>query len=277
MPTLHFVSRPSAWAALLVASIAFPSAATADDKATCVAAASNGQTLRDAHKLIEAREAFRICAQQVCPSVVQTDCVSWLEATEKDLPSVIVSAKNAKGVDLTAVNVTIDGAPVLSSLDGRAIPMNPGPHKFHFQGADGSLDQDVVIHEGEHDRGIAVVLGAEEPLPPAKRTLRTVGIVVTSVGAVGLLAGAIAGGIAVSQKSAAQCTGNLCLTGPLDTAKHAAVAADAGLISGGVLGVAGIAMIIASTTGTHKPSASAVRVIPMVGIANAGVALEGSF
>ena len=277
MPPLHFVSRPAVWAAVLVASLGFSSVASADDKATCVAAASNGQTLRDAHKLIEAREAFRICAQQTCPSVVQTDCVSWLEATEKDLPTVIVSAKNGKGVDLTAVSVTIDGAPVLTSLDGRSIPMNPGPHKFHFQGADGVLDEDVVIHEGEHDRGIAVVLGAEEPLPPAKRTLRTVGIAVTSVGAVGLLVGAIAGGVAVSQKSAAQCTGNLCLTGPLDTAKHAAVAADAGFISGGILGVAGIAMIVASVTGTHKPTASAVRVIPIVGITGAGVAAGGSF
>jgi hypothetical protein len=50
------------------------------DKAACLDASSQAQSLRDAHKLVEARQKLRVCAQAACPGVVQRDCLSWLDA-----------------------------------------------------------------------------------------------------------------------------------------------------------------------------------------------------
>jgi hypothetical protein len=51
----------------------------AADQAACLNASSQGQTLRDGHKLIAAREQFQLCANASCPGVVQKDCTMWLE------------------------------------------------------------------------------------------------------------------------------------------------------------------------------------------------------
>jgi hypothetical protein len=152
----------------------------ADEKADCLAAASKGQTLRDAHSLIEAREQFQICARRTCPALVQTDCGSWLETVEKTLPSVVLSAKDGQGRDLIDVSVTADGKPIAQKLDGQAVWMDPGVHWFRFELADGtSATSQVVVKEGEKAQGVAVVLaqvggtpagaagGTDEPAKPA--------------------------------------------------------------------------------------------------------------
>ncbi|HEX3346395.1 MAG TPA: hypothetical protein VHS09_17545, partial [Polyangiaceae bacterium] len=118
-------------------SLFWSTTALADEKAVCLDASLKGQTLRNADKLLEARDQFRICAQLQCPSVVQTDCASWLDAVEKNLPTVVLTAKDGAGAALIDVRVTVDGAPLTASLDGRSIPMNPGPHSFHFELPDG--------------------------------------------------------------------------------------------------------------------------------------------
>jgi hypothetical protein len=149
---------------LAVTVIATAGSARADDRTDCLRAASKGQTLRDEHQLIEARAQFRVCARQVCPAVVRRDCATWLDAAERSLPTVVVSARDAGGTDLVDVTVRVDGAPLATRLDGRAVAMNPGPHVFHFQEPDGtSVHQTIVIDEGRQDQSVAVVF----PGPPA--------------------------------------------------------------------------------------------------------------
>jgi hypothetical protein len=142
---------------LCAAAIAASIPAMADD-AACLDAATKGQRLRATHKLVEARDKFRACAAAACPPVVQGDCAGWLGAVEKALPSVVLIAKNENGGSLIDVKVTVDGKPFATRLEGEAVPINPGPHTFHFEaGAGAVVEQVEVIPEGEQNHRLSVV------------------------------------------------------------------------------------------------------------------------
>ena len=273
------------------------SPALADDKSACVDAASRGQTLRDAHKLVEARDQFRVCAQRQCPSVVQQDCAGWLDAAERGIATVVVTAKTSAGADLVDVTVRVDGQPLLTKLNGDSVPMNPGQHTFHFELADGTqLDQPVVIKEGQKDQSVAVVLKrAGEPSTPPPPTggpstagstggggqaggvpWKTVGWVVGAVGVAGLGMGTAFGVIAIGDKNSANCASdNLCESGPLHSARDAALIADIGIIAGGVLAAGGLALVLFSPSPGRE--AASVRVQPMVGANVQGLSMGGSW
>src|SRR5262249_13965446 len=108
-------------AALLLPYALATTAALADDKAACLQAASKGQRMRAQHDLVGARDQFRACAAAGCPAIVQRDCATWLTEVDKALPTVVVTAKDAAGADLVNVSVSVDGQPLLTKLDGRAL------------------------------------------------------------------------------------------------------------------------------------------------------------
>lgn len=143
--------------------------ALADDKQVCINAASQGQSLRDDHRLIEARDQFRVCAREVCPGILQHDCVAWLDGVEKALPTIVLSAKDGTGHEVFDVSVSMDGAPLATQLDGRALPVNPGVHAFRFSRGDGtSSTQTVLVKEGGKAQTVAASLGERaQPLASA--------------------------------------------------------------------------------------------------------------
>src|SRR5580658_608195 len=110
---------------LATAAFLAATAAHAADHAACMDAVSQGQTLLDQHKLVEARDRFRVCAGAACPSVVQADCANWLASVEKSIPTVVVTAKNATGEVLVNVKVSVDGQPFALRLDGDARALDP--------------------------------------------------------------------------------------------------------------------------------------------------------
>jgi hypothetical protein len=273
--------------------------ALADDKAACLDASMKGQTLRDSKKLLEARDQFRLCARAQCPAVVQSDCASWLDAVEKSLPTVVITARDGLGAPLLDVKVTVDGAPFVTTLDGRAVPMNPGAHKFHFELPDGtSQDVESIVTEGAQNQPIAGVLKrAPEPPPapppppvappaslpttpppvaPAEGSSgwKTAGWVTGGVGAAGLVLGTIFGIVAIGDKSSAHCADNLCDTGPLSSARSAARVSDVGLIAGGVLFAGGAALVLWGPSGGHGQTGQ-VTLAPSVGAKEGDVVLGG--
>jgi len=266
-----------------------PRAALADDKAACLDATAKGQRLRGSHMLVEAREQFRVCAAAQCPAVVQTDCARWLDEVEAAMPTVVVAAKSGAGRDLFDVKVSVDGKPLASKLDGQAVPMNAGAHTFHFEQADGtSLDQQVMIKEGEKNQAVSAVLGPAPALPAAAPGVggpapaagssssspwRTVGWVVGGAGVVGLGVGTAFGLVAIGDKNGAHCADNVCDPGTSSGIKSAALISDIGWIGGGVLLATGLALVILSPGGGHE--AASVRVAP-VAMAGGGGALLGA-
>ena len=276
----------------LLAAFSAPTA-LADSKAVCLDAASKGQTLRDDHKLIEARQEFRTCARRECPAAVQSDCAGWLADVEKALPTVVLSAKDAGGADSLDVKVTIDGQPLASKLDGQATPVNPGPHLFHFESADGlSVDQRVIIAEGERSQRVKVVLAKAAPVPTASTEptattstapsspsspLRTLGWVAAGVGAAGLAVGTVFGIIAMSDKSSAHCdSNNVCDPGTTSGIRSAALVSDIGWIAGGVFMATGLGLLLFAPRGTHE-AAQGVRLVPTVTASGAGALVQGRF
>jgi hypothetical protein len=263
--------------------------AFADDTAACLDASTKAQTLRDAHQLVEARAQLRACAASSCPAVVQRDCANWLVEVDKSLPTVVVTAKNRAGADLVEVKVSVDERSFVSKLDGAAVPMNPGPHTFHFEGADGTrVDQQVVIKEGEKNQPVAVVLGAAVPPPPPAPTStgatepvgssspwRTVGWALGGVGVAGVAMGAVFGVIAIGDKNGAHCVDNRCDPGTSSGIKTAALLSDVGWIAGGVLLASGAAIVLV-TPGVHERAVS-LRVAPALVADGAGAVLGGAW
>jgi hypothetical protein len=267
----------------------------AADKQQCLDAATDGQKLRDAHKLIEARDKFRLCAAAGCPAVVQGDCAGWLDAVEKNLPSVVLSAKTSAGTPVVDAKVSVDGQPFATKLDGEALAINPGTHTFHFESPSGAThDELVVVNEGGKNQVVAVVLGAGAPAPqpavapqPAagdvstsggsSSPLKTWGWVIGGVGVAGLAVGAVFGVVAIEDKSSAQCdSANFCNAGTTSAIKSAALISDVGWIAGGLLTATGLGLVLLAPSGNSAAQTGLV-VSPLVAAGAGGVSLSRSW
>jgi hypothetical protein len=204
-------------------------------------------------------------------------------------------------VDLVDVRVSADDRPLLSRVDGKAVPMNPGAHVLHFEGPGGvTLDRQVVVREGQKDQPVAVVLGlpaaavvvvprpvtppAPLPLvetpPPvpaptgsaapagAGHSRRVLGLAIGGVGVGGLAIGAIFGALASSSWSSVttQCpTFKGCSSAvgnDRDSAATSATVSTVGFIAGGVLAATGLTLFLTAPKDTAKAGAVGLEVGP---------------
>lgn len=199
--------------AAALAALAFPSLARADNKQACIAASELGQKLEGEHKLLAARAQFLACSRDACPGVIKKDCIDALAAVDRRTPSVVVRAKDAKGEDLVVVQVDVDGARVAESLDGKALPLDPGVHEVRLSTAgEEPVVQRLVLVEGERERAVVASFGKPEPkpvdAPPAPKRGAPLGAFV--VGGAGLLsigAGLVFYGVGLGERSSAIATG----------------------------------------------------------------------
>jgi hypothetical protein len=220
----------------------------ADAKSACVSAYENSQVLRQQGRLVEAREALGLCSRQECPALARTDCGNWLEEVEKAIPSVIVQA-TADGAEITDVQVSIDGKVVTTTLDGKAIPTDPGSHRFRFEAAGfAPIETTMVIREGEHYRALpAQFVSHHEPLP-AVATARPVPATVWILGALTIAgaAGFTAFGLLGDQKkdSLQNRCAPFCASSDVDVVQHQYLAADISLGVGVASLVTGLVLFL---------------------------------
>ncbi len=280
----------------------FASAAAAADptKDQCIDANESAQSLRKTGKLREAEQKLRVCVSATCPGPVRDDCATRLTEVRAITPTLVFSVKDDADQDLSDVHVTMDDQPLADKLDGTAIAVNPGPHRFVFE-SPGRVKQErsLIVRESEKDRRERVVLVNEtaapapvaSPVPeiqqavpvethatgPAEGTTqRTAGLVVGGVGVAGLVVGAVFGIVAKSTYNDAlkDCPGgtNACtpdgVSGGSNAHSQAAVST-VGFIAGGALAAAGIVLYFTAPHG--------VAVTPSVGMNSAGVGLSGSW
>jgi hypothetical protein len=148
-----------------------------DEKLACISASEKAQQLRDEGKLMQQRLQLLICTRDICPNAVRKDCSAWLGTLDASLPTVVFSAQDAEHHDLIQVRVSVDGTRMIEALDGKAVPIDPGPHTFRFESEGRKpVEQSVLIREGEQRRtvtvqfsaepGPATVIGAGLPPPP---------------------------------------------------------------------------------------------------------------
>jgi hypothetical protein len=132
-------------------------------KTECLARYEEAQVARRERRLLASRAALRICSGAACPAAVRADCVDWLDQVAHSLPSVVVTAR-ARGADILAVKVFIDGKLAAEKLTGFAFELDPGLHKFRFESPPWPVvERDVLASEGTKDRPIDVEFAP--PLP----------------------------------------------------------------------------------------------------------------
>jgi hypothetical protein len=298
--------RPSAVAiAVLLVSSAAVTPARADDQ-VCNDGYEQGQVLRKDVKLLEARERFRACVNTCILEAKKKACGEWLAQVDRDIPTVVLSAKDAGGAVLVDVVVTAGGQTLATKLEGRSIEVNPGVHTFSFQAADGTKkDIQVVVEQGKKDTPVEVTLGAAPPVPPpmagnlpgnavapvpvtspptpeppppaqsAALPWKTIGLVTAGVGVVGLGLGTVFGLQASSKKSDAGCDSNSVCPGQmaLDTLHDAHSAGDLStlfFVVGGLLAAGGVTMWVLAPSGS-------VQAAPSVGQNMVGMMLKGTW
>jgi hypothetical protein len=139
---------------------------TAPDKAACVAALDKAQASRAGRKLLDARVSYVTCSHEACPDMVRDDCSKGLREVDEALPTLVLSA-SVDGKDATDAKAILDGERLASGLDGRAIPVDPGPHVARFERpGTGPVEVKVIAREGEKNRLVAgtfVTSRAEAP------------------------------------------------------------------------------------------------------------------
>jgi hypothetical protein len=141
--------------AALVVSIASPPvfAQGAPDKKVCIAAAERGQELRNTQKMRDARSQFLLCARKECPAAVSG--ARWTGAPEAEpaLGSVKLEAFDETNKKITAVKISIDGAPAADEIPATPVILDPGSHEIRFErpGSE-TITRTVSLAMGERDQ-----------------------------------------------------------------------------------------------------------------------------
>ena len=168
---------PRAFALTLIGSFLLASAARAQapaGDASCEAVEQTEAT-RAEGQYRKARALLLECVNAQCGGDVRRRCAATLQKLDAVTPSIVVRAEDPSGDDLTDVAVSLGDERLVSSLDGMAIPVDPGEHRFVFtrQGQT-PVVQTLTIEQGQKFRAIDVVIGSAPTLalPPPVESSR---------------------------------------------------------------------------------------------------------
>jgi hypothetical protein len=261
--------------------------ARADEKAACVAASDQAQSLRDEGKYRTARASLVECARDACPGIVRRDCEKWLTDLDAAQPTVVFGARDPKGNDVTGTHVLIDGTPLLDHLDGKPTAVDPGEHVFRYE-APGAVfvEQRVVVRVNEKNRVLTAILMPQStpavaqppvapPAPPADVAPVDTGaqragvpvatwvfLGVTAVGGAGFAYFGLSGQSDVANMRASGGCAPNCPESQVDSARTKLNIADVSL-GVGVVSL-GLAAYFFFTRGDAPRSAAALNVLPDV-------------
>lgn len=125
----------------------------------CTDAYETAQRLQNSGNMVAARAAYLRCGAETCPLRLQQECLSTAADIEKAVPTVVFDVVNSKGNQVIQVIVYDGDTQVARAIDGRAIMLDPGPHKFRFETEDGqTAESEVVLLEGQQRRMIRIQL-----------------------------------------------------------------------------------------------------------------------
>jgi len=293
-------ARAAPAAALGLALALAPASAAADvTKDQCVDADTQAQILRRAGKLTAARAQLATCGDPSCPAIVRDDCSRRTDELERAQPTIIFDAKDAAGRDLSAVQVSVDGAPLAPSLDGTALKVDPGQHAFTFTAAGlAPVTSSLVVKEGEKERRERVVFAAapaaqpaalpETPPSPSGAGLGTgkiLGLALGGAGVAGIAVGSVFGlmtASAASQQktdcaSATSCNDYAKASSDHSTAQSDGTIATVACIAGGALLAGGAVLFLVARRPDEAPPTTGLLVAPSVAQGGGGLSVRGVF
>jgi hypothetical protein len=204
----------------------------------CLASYEESINLKRDHQLQAALAKFAVCSSESCPPDVRKECLRLAPEVQAAMPTVVFEARDAAGANLSAVKVTMDGNVLAERLDGTALPIDPGEHRFAFEVAGRApVEKRLTIWEGDklrHERvefealappksvvppPAAVtksILEQPQPLQEAKPSwskTRIVGVVLGGIGVAATGVGVAYGFIAMSRRNQANdvCPAHQCM------------------------------------------------------------------
>jgi hypothetical protein len=279
----------------------------ADVKSECLAAADQGQSLRDDGKYRKAREALAMCARDVCPGVVAQSCAKWLRALDDATPTLVLGAKDGAGNDIASAHVTLDGEPLADVLDGKPLPVDPGEHVLRFTRPGSEPGEvHVVVRAAEKNRAVTVTLAASAlatpaapepaPVPASPSVVTPRNVTVAALGVLGV-AGLVGGGYFLAQSGSQSSTASglragipsyQCMLTPSSSTcqqlssavstEHGDTTAGAALlIGGGVLLASAIVTWLVWPKPAESPTTGVRWIAPAVGASAAALAVGGAF
>jgi len=290
-----------------VASIDAQAPQALGDDAACINAVEQGLTLRQKGQLREALKVLTTCSEPACPAELRTECTQRIDAIGLAMPTLVLAAKDGAGNDLFDVKVTMDGALLVDSLDGRPVSVDPGEHDFRFETpGQPPVERKLVLREGEKNRSEVVVLGP--PAPPAASVVapqlqpapqpaptasswspqKTLAVVSGAVGLAGLGLGIAWSAYAVSAQNQekSNCGSATCVNHPqaqedYTVAQRNATGATVGISAGAALvATAGVLWFTAFTTPTRKTApavgVAGVQIEPTILRSGGGLAFRGN-
>jgi hypothetical protein len=153
----------------MIALCAAPKTSHADkakgDKASHVCAVTyrTAVEIELAGHLREAKETYWACAKPACGVLIRNQCSARFTQLESDIPSVVPLVTDEAGRDRIDVQVTMDKEILTNRVDGRALPVDPGPHEFSVI-AEGAIlaRRKVMILQGQRNRPITLAINQSE-------------------------------------------------------------------------------------------------------------------
>lgn len=275
-------------AALVVTATLVPGVAGAQGSgeatSQCIAAHVEAQRLQKSAKLREARAALVRCSDPSCPSVLVQECTDLFAELDRAVPSLVFVARDDQGKDIADARVLDGDAVLLTRLDGKAVEVDPGEHRFRVERAGGDVvEQKLVVREGDKLRRVEVVFGAgatpPSPLPAeGERQVTPAFWIVGSAGLAGLaLFGGLAGaGLAKKSDLDDRACAPACPSSDVDEVRSLFLGAD---ISLGI-GIAALAVApILYFTSPIEPAATSSRVFvaPLASAEHAGLVCGGTW
>lgn len=125
------------------------------------------ESLREGGGYREARARLLECVNAQCGGDVRRRCATTLQKLDAVTPSIVVRADDGNGNDVLDVAVSLGDEPLMSSLDGMAVPVDPGEHRFVFSRSGYEpVTRTLTINQGEKFRAIDVSIGSG-PAPAA--------------------------------------------------------------------------------------------------------------
>jgi hypothetical protein len=167
------------------ASSSSPAAATKPARA-CIDAHAEGQVERDAGRLLSARERFRSCSSDPCPTLIRNECRALDAALQAEIPSIVLVAQDTGGRPSAGARAKIDGRLAVSSFDGSAIELDPGPHRIEVVLPDGRRQAfELGVERAQQARRVVATFPPNEPSKSADSSGNRLAYV---LGGAGLLA-----------------------------------------------------------------------------------------
>ncbi len=191
-------------------------------------------------------------------------------------------------------SVLRDGLPLLPSLQGTEVPVDPGEHVIVFVGPDGArTEQRVVLAKGEHKTVVLGFANAREaaraatpsvPAPPSASAQQTSPWVYITggIGVAGILTGSIAGFMALRDKSTVDgnCNGSACRNesgkAAADAAKTEATVSTVGF-GVGLAGLVSSVIIYLADTQHVEARVAQPRRWSVVAISPTAISVVGAF